>query len=158
VPPRVEPFFGPEGPLSVVCGDSPQPRMARTYIDRVDEVIDGDGLIGLDGLWSDEQCVGWPVRSPAAYTGPWNRPTAPILLIGNTADPSTPYQMSLQMAQQLANTRPLTVVGKGQTPGYGHTEFLNPSSCATNHLVAYLESGTLPSEGTVCEQDFAAFP
>jgi pimeloyl-ACP methyl ester carboxylesterase len=158
VPPRVEPFFGPEGPLSVTCGDSPQPRKPRTYVDLVDRVVQRDGLIGLDSLWGDEQCVRWPVRSPGAYAGPWNRPTAPILLIGNTADPSTPYAQSLKMAQELANTRLLTVVGKGNTPGYGHTMFLNPSTCARNYLVSYLETGSLPPDGTVCEQDFVAFP
>lgn len=158
VPPRVEPFFGPEGPLSVTCGDSPQPRKARTYVDLVDRVVQRDGLIGLDALWGDEQCVRWPVSSPAAYAGPWDRPTAPILLIGNTADPSTPYANSLLMTEELANTRLLTVVGKGHAPGYGHTAFLNPSSCANNYLVSYLESGSLPPDGTVCEQDFVAFP
>ena len=48
---------------------------------------------------------GLAVRSPGAYAGPWDRPTAPILLIGNTADPSTPYAQSLKMVQELANTR-----------------------------------------------------
>jgi hypothetical protein len=52
----------------------------------------------------------------------------------------------------------LTVAGKGHTLGYGHTEFLNPSTCANNYLVSYLERGTLPPNGTVCEQDFVAFP
>ena len=158
VPPRVEPFFGAEGPLSVTCGDSPQPRKPRTYVELVDSVVQRDGLIGLDSLWGDEQCVGWPVRSRGAYAGPWDRPTAPILLIGNTADPSTPYAQSLKMTQELANARLLTVVGKGNMPGYGHTMFLNPSTCANNHLVSYLETGSLPPDGTVCEQDFVPFP
>jgi hypothetical protein len=58
---------------------------------------------------------------------------------------------------KLANTRLLTVVGKGNRPGYGHTMFLNPSTCARDYLVSHLETGSLPPDGTVCEQDFVAF-
>ncbi len=157
VPARVAPYFGPEGPLAVICGDSPQPHDPQTYVDLVDSVAQRS-LIGLDGLWGDESCVDWPVKSPGAYAGPWNRPTLPILLIGNTADPATPYPNSLKMVQQLANARLLTVVGKGNTPGYGHTVFLNPSTCADDYLVAYLETRSLPPVGAVCEQDFVPFP
>jgi TAP-like protein len=64
---------------------------------------------------------------PGAYQGPWVRPTPPIFVIGNTMDPSTPYSGSVTMARQLANARLLTV------QGHGHTEFLNPSTCAANY-------------------------
>jgi hypothetical protein len=35
--------------------------------------------------------------------------------------------------------------------------FLNPSTCARDYLVSHLETGSLPPDGTVCEQDFVAF-
>ena len=60
------------------------------------------------------------------YRGPWNASTSPILVIGNTVDPATPLRNSVVMAHQLANARLLVV------DGYGHTEFLNPSTCAAN--------------------------
>jgi hypothetical protein len=54
------------------------------------------------------------------YTGPWNTPTAnPILVVGNTTDPGTPYVNSLLMARELNRARLLTV------DGYGHTASLN---------------------------------
>jgi pimeloyl-ACP methyl ester carboxylesterase len=152
VPPTVAPYGGPEGPLSVICGDAPNPRKARAYVDLVDDVLRRDGPIGLNALWTDEECVDWPVSSPAAYKGPWGHPTRPILVIGNTMDPSTPYHGSVTMAKQLANARLLTI------EGYGHTEFLNPSTCASNHIVAYLLDGNLPPNGTVCHQDSVPFP
>jgi pimeloyl-ACP methyl ester carboxylesterase len=155
----VPPFPGAEGPLAVTCGDSPQPRKAQTFIDLVDDVVHRDGLIGVNNLWvPDEACVGWPVKAQDPYAGPWNRPTPPILVIGNTADPSTPYANSLGMVQQLANAHLLTVVGQGQRPGYGHTAFLNPSTCANNYLTAYFETGALPPAGTICHQSFVPFP
>jgi pimeloyl-ACP methyl ester carboxylesterase len=152
VPPTVAPYGGAEGPLSVICGEAPNPRHPRTYVNLVADVVQRDGPIGLNALWTDEQCVHWPVSSPAAYTGPWDRPTPPILVIGNTMDPATPYSGSVTMARQLANARLLTI------QGYGHTEFLNPSACAANHIVAYLLDGHLPPNGTSCHQDSIPFP
>lgn len=146
------PYGGPEGPLAIMCGDSPQPRDPAVYRYLASAVVRRGGPISLAGLWSDAQCLGWAVTSPAAYRGPWDRPTPPILLIGNTADPSTPYLNSLKMAQELANARLLTV------QGYGHTSLLNPSSCANAAIAAYLIDGTLPPAGTVCQQDFVPFP
>jgi hypothetical protein len=78
-----------------------------------------------------------------------------MLVIGNTNDPSTPLANAVAMTHELALARLLTV------NGYGHTAFLNLSTCANNAEVAYLTQGTLPAAGTVCEQDrrpFSASP
>jgi hypothetical protein len=92
------------------------------------------------------------VRAVDTYQGPWNRPTAnPILVIGNTADPSTPYANAVDMARELRDARLLTV------KGYGHTALLNPSACANRYIAAYLERRTLPPVHTVCRQDRLPF-
>lgn len=95
----------------------------------------------------------WP-RAAARdrYTGPWNRPTAnPILLLGNTVDPATPYSNSIALSHELARARLLTI------DGYGHTEFTNPSACAERYEVRYLTTGALPPAGIVCQQDGTPF-
>ncbi len=51
------------------------------------------------------------------------------------------------MAAELAAGHLLTV------KGFGHTELLNPSRCAQEHVAAYLIDGKLPSDGTQCVQD-----
>jgi hypothetical protein len=56
------------------------------------------------------------------------------------------------MAHDLARARLLTI------RGYGHTEISNPSTCATNYELSYLQTGTLPPPGTICQQDAAPFP
>jgi hypothetical protein len=63
----VAPHGGAEEPLSVICGDAPNPRHARTYLNLVADVVPRDRPIGLNALWADEECVHWPVSSPAAY-------------------------------------------------------------------------------------------
>jgi len=103
-------------------------------------------------LWNDEPCASWPAAAADRYAGPWNRPTAnPILVVGNTFDPETPYEGAVAMANELASARLLTV------DGYGHTALLIPSSCASTYESRYLVEGTLPPPGTVCRQDKQPF-
>jgi hypothetical protein len=56
------------------------------------------------------------------------------------------------MAHDLARARLLTV------RGFGHTEFFNPSTCASDYEFRYLITGALPPRGTVCPQTVRPFP
>jgi pimeloyl-ACP methyl ester carboxylesterase len=139
--------------LAVTCADSPNPRNPRDYEAAARLGYARAGGFGLLATWGNELCARWP-RGAAQdrYTGPWNRPTAnPILLIGNTVDPATPYWGSLAMSHDLARARLLTV------RGYGHTEFTNPSTCAVGDEIRYLTTGALPPAGAVCHQDGKPF-
>lgn len=144
-------YPGPEQGLSVICGDALSPRAAAfPRLQRL--VLRRGGVVSLPDLWGDEPCATWPVRhQDDTYRGPWNAPTSPILVIGNTTDPSTPLRDAVAMTRQLANARLLTV------HGYGHTAFLNASTCAQNYMTAYFRTGALPPRGTVCEQNRPPF-
>jgi pimeloyl-ACP methyl ester carboxylesterase len=148
--PSAERYAGPEQEYAVTCADSPSPR-TRSFFSLDKLGTRRAGVMGPPNVWSDEPCSTWPARTPAAYTGPWDKATAPILVIGNTTDPATPLENSVEMVQELANAHLLTV------DGYGHTQFLNPSRCASDAMVAYYLDGTLPAEGTVCPQDNPPF-
>jgi pimeloyl-ACP methyl ester carboxylesterase len=146
----VETYAGPEQGYAVECADAPSPKPSAFR--RLEKFSTRRaGVMGAPNVWVDEPCSTWPVRTPAAYTGPWDKPTAPILVIGNTTDPSTPHQNAVEMVEELANAHLLTV------DGYGHTQLLNPSQCATDAIVAYFLDGSLPAEGTVCPQDNPPF-
>jgi len=56
------------------------------------------------------------------------------------------------MARDLGRARLLTV------NGFGHTEFFNPSTCASSYEFRYLLTGQLPPAGTVCPQTVTPFP
>ena len=49
-----------------------------------------------------------------------------------------------------ARTSPILVIG--------HTAFLNPSTCASNYMTGYFQTGALPQKGTVCHQNLPPFP
>jgi pimeloyl-ACP methyl ester carboxylesterase len=67
----------------------------------------------------------------------------PILLVGNTGDPVTPYPGAQQMARDLRDDVLLTWKGAGHT-AYPKTP------CVTNAVDAYLVDLTLPRRGTTC--------
>jgi pimeloyl-ACP methyl ester carboxylesterase len=147
-------YSGQEQQLAVVCSDGPNPRDPGAYPGLARRAYARSGGFGTEFTWQSEQCAQWPAAAGQdRYTGPWNRRTAAtILLIGNTGDPTTPYQGSVALSRELARARLLTV------DGYGHTEQANPSTCALDDEVRYLLTGTLPPAGTICPQDAPPFP
>lgn len=147
-------YAGPEQALAQECADTADPRGPRAYEAAAQLGAARSGGIGLGLAWQEEPCAAWPAAAIRdRYTGPWNHPTAsPVLVIGNTGDPVTPYGSAIAMSRDLARARLLTV------NGFGHTENLNPDPCATNYEIRYLQTGALPPPGTVCQQDAPPFP
>ena len=146
------PYEGFEQGLAVVCSDTADPRNVLDYLAAA-RAGSRYGGFGEKFAWEEAGCAYWPAATGQdRYTGPWDRWTAgTILVIGNTGDPATPYQGSVAMAHDLARARLLTV------DGFGHTEFFNPSECASNYEFRYLITGKLPPQGTVCPQSVEPF-
>jgi pimeloyl-ACP methyl ester carboxylesterase len=136
-------YSGIEQLLAVTCSESPNPRPAD-FPDLDAFASRRSGVAGPAWVWLSEPCASWPAVAADRYTGPWNRRTAnPVLVIGTTDDPSTPYQGSVAMARQLARARLLTV------DGYGHG---TTSPCRDRYLVRYLINKILPPKGARCAQ------
>lgn len=133
---------------AVICGESPNP---ATVDANVKQALASDRRAGVTGWPLIAVCLGWTARAADTYLGPWNKPMPPILVVGNTFDPATPYASSRRTAKELFDGHFLTV------DGFGHTELLNPSRCAQDAIAAYLISGTLPPDGARCAQDYGPF-
>lgn len=140
-----------EQEMAIACGEVPSPR-ARAFPGIDAFARHRSGVVGPFWTWDYEPCSTWPVRSADRYTGPWDHRTAnPVLVIGNTFDPATPFRGAATMARQLARARLLTL------NGYGHTALLNPSSCVNSYETSYFINLALPPEGTRCAQDDTPF-
>jgi pimeloyl-ACP methyl ester carboxylesterase len=89
-------------------------------------------------------CLLWPAARHSRYTGSYRaRGSAPILIVGNTGDPDTPYEDSVALSRLLQNSHLLTWQGEG------HTARLK-SACAAAYMYEYLLRLSVPPEGTVC--------
>ena len=148
------PYSGVESALGVLCSDSPNPRIPAEYAAQDALASARSGVVGPDWVWPPmEACAQWPVLARDRYTGPFNRHTAaPILVVGNTVDPATPYRDAVAMSRELARARLLTV------DGYGHTALGNPSRCVAAAEDSYFVTRALPPPGKVCHQNAPPFP
>ena len=70
---------------------------------------------------------------------------APILVVGTTGDPATPYAWSQALADQLESGRLLTWEGNG------HTAYGRSGACVQKAVDTYLIRGTMPEEGLTCK-------
>jgi pimeloyl-ACP methyl ester carboxylesterase len=68
----------------------------------------------------------------------------PILVVGTTRDPATPYAWAQSLAAELSSGRLLTYEGDG------HTAYATGSGCIDAAVDTYLIGGVLPDEGTRC--------
>ncbi len=69
----------------------------------------------------------------------------PVLVIGNTGDPATPYEGAEKMADELGKK-----VGVHLTvDGEGHGTY-GVNDCLTGLVDTYLLDGTVPRNGTNC--------
>lgn len=90
-------------------------------------------------------CEVWPVAptgTRAAITAPG---AAPILVVGTTGDPATPYDWSVALADQLSSGVLVTRVGEG------HTGYNKGNTCVDDAIEAYFLEGTVPTDGLRCE-------
>lgn len=97
--------------------------------------------------WGLMGCTGWPVA------GAWTTPdvsapgSAPILVIGNTGDPATPYAGAKAMVEKLGKGVGVELTYKGE----GHGAYNSKNTCVQGAVDGYLLNGTVPKSGTVCE-------
>jgi pimeloyl-ACP methyl ester carboxylesterase len=98
------------------------------------------GTVWADGYTS----YGWPVRSVEQLTPYTPKELAhPVLLIGNTADPITPYANAQNTAALLGDNAYLL-----EQVGFGHSSVAQASTCTMGVMLNYLSSSTLPSGRT----------
>ncbi|MET9935709.1 alpha/beta hydrolase, partial [Streptomyces sp. NPDC006324] len=101
-------------------------------------------VFGAGLAWAALNCTYWP--TPA--TGRPHRITAggaaPILVVGTTRDPATPYKWAESLAGQLSSGTLLTYEGDG------HTAYGRGSDCVDTAINTYLLEGTPPTDGKRC--------
>ncbi|WP_309065393.1 alpha/beta hydrolase [Microbacterium sp.] len=91
-----------------------------------------------------DPCEVWPypptgTRGPIAAEG-----SGPIVVVGTTNDPATPYEWSESLAAQLDNGVLVTREGEG------HTGYNKGNRCVNEAVEGFLLDGTVPKDGLRC--------
>ena len=95
-------------------------------------------------LWGSLVCANWPVKPtdkphPIKAAG-----SKPIVVVGTTRDPATPYEEAVGLAGQLENGVLIT------RDGDGHTGYHEGNKCVDSAVETYLLKGTPPLGDIKC--------
>jgi pimeloyl-ACP methyl ester carboxylesterase len=133
-----------ESNMAVNCVDKPFPTDPRTYASGAEAAKKAAPRFGAFIVWGSLPCAYWPaktVQEPRALAAAGAKP---ILVIGTTRDPATPYSWAKGLADQLKSGVLLSLDGDG------HTAYLAGNRCIGQNVDRYLGEGIPPKDGTMC--------
>jgi len=128
---------------AIDCLDHPVDRDLASFSAFVAQAAAHAPFFGPLLAWGEVVCAQWPVppsRTPQATTAVGS---PPILVVGATKDPATPYQWAQRLAAELQHGMLVTWQGENHVAYYY-------SACVRTIDQAYFVQGTLPAPGTVC--------
>ncbi len=113
----------------------------RAQVAEIEEVAPTVGtFFGYGGI----TCADWPYPEVEQEYDVTAEGAPPILVVGTTNDPATPYVWSEGLAKTLDSGVLLTYEGEG------HTAYGRSNDCVAGAVEAYLVEGDVPAEGTTC--------
>ncbi|MCF3134719.1 alpha/beta hydrolase [Streptomyces olivochromogenes] len=132
--------------VAINCADD-KPRYTADYVqERLPVFRAASPLFGDFLAWGMISCTNWAVPG-AAYHPDVSAPgSAPILVVGNTGDPATPYEGARKMVEALGKGVGVQLTYKGQ----GHGAYDSKNKCVQDAVNGYLLDGKVPRAGTVC--------
>lgn len=101
-------------------------------------------VFGRVFAWSLLGCANWPIQPSQEPLSIDASGAPPILVVGTTRDPATPYQWSIALSEQLESG---VLVSRD---GDGHTGYHMGSSCTDDAIDGYLIDGDVPQDGLEC--------
>lgn len=126
------------------CLDYPAPRDIATYTGWAGKLTAAAPHFAEMIAYNDLTCAFWSVPAqgrPHAVSAP---DAPPIVIVGTTGDPATPYAWSKALAGQLESSVLVTREGEGHT-GYADSE------CVSDAVDTYLIDLKAPRNGLTCE-------
>jgi pimeloyl-ACP methyl ester carboxylesterase len=129
---------------TITCLDDP------TFVpfDEVDSYVaataEASPTFGRTFAWEMTMCAGFTARSTETPRPLRGAGAAPIVVIGTTRDPATPYAEAVALAEQLKSA---VLVSRD---GDGHTAYNTGNDCIDEAVEGYLVDGTVPADGLEC--------
>jgi pimeloyl-ACP methyl ester carboxylesterase len=133
-----------EAIYAVSCLDRPVVTDPATLKRQGEALTAADPLRAADNAedLGDPVCGNWPVKPTAAPARVKAIGSPPILVLGTTGDPATPYAWAKSVSRQLPKGVLLTLKGEG------HTAYRNQVPCINTRVDAYFTKGTVPAAVT----------
>jgi pimeloyl-ACP methyl ester carboxylesterase len=101
-------------------------------------------VFGRIWAWSMLTCSQWPIQPQQPAPVIDGAGAAPIVVVGTTRDPATPYAQAVALADELQSG---VLVSRD---GDGHTGYHMGNECVDDAIDAYFVDGTVPEDGLSC--------
>ncbi|MFC8191063.1 alpha/beta hydrolase [Cellulomonas sp. NPDC057328] len=129
---------------AVLCLDDRAPAAPAEMRAEAERIAEAAPTVGEFFSYGGAACAEWPVPEVGALDSYAAEGAAPILVVGTTGDPATPYAWSQALADMLSSGVLLTFEGEG------HTAYGRSNACVKDAVDAYLLTGTPPADGARC--------
>ncbi|GAA3117649.1 alpha/beta hydrolase [Streptomyces rectiviolaceus] len=129
--------------LAVSCLDTPHPRGDAPYWKALDRADKAAGVYGTTSVTDELTCEDWPAGTQRPHKVRADG-VPPVLVIGTTGDPATPYEEAESLADQFPGGMLLTY------EGLGHTAYGRSNACVTDAVDAYLTDLKPVRPGATC--------
>ncbi|MGO2658637.1 alpha/beta hydrolase [Mycetocola reblochoni] len=126
------------------CADYPVSTDTAVMAEQAAALATAAPLIGPYMGYGDIGCVDWPIAEHAERTAITAEGAPPILVIGTSNDPATPYAWAEALADQLDSGVLVSYEGEG------HTAYNKGSACVNDTVEDYLIDGTVPDSDPHC--------
>jgi pimeloyl-ACP methyl ester carboxylesterase len=129
-----------EANFAVNCVDRPFPKDDAAYQRLAQQLAKVAPRFGPAIGWGSEQCALWPVPATGRPHAVRGTGSPPIVVVGTTRDPATPYVWAQALAAQLDRGVLITFDGDG------HTAYrASAPACITGPINTYLVTGRAPA-------------
>jgi pimeloyl-ACP methyl ester carboxylesterase len=133
-----------EANMAVNCVDKPYPHTLGPWKEQAAKAKKVAPLFGQFVVWGTLPCGYWPVASTEQPRALHAQGAKPIVVVGTTRDPATPYKWAQNLASELNSGVLLSLDGDG------HTAYLQGNPCITSAVDRYLVTGTPPRKDSMC--------
>jgi pimeloyl-ACP methyl ester carboxylesterase len=134
-----------EANIAISCLDSRQPSDDASMAKQNARMLAASPTLGRYWQFGALTCEPWPypiAKHPGDYSAKGSKP---ILVVGTTGDPATPYGQAVSVANKvLSNGHLVTYHGEG------HTAYGRSNSCVSNAVDNYFIKTEVPSKDPDC--------
>ncbi len=133
-----------EANWAINCADFGSAGDPEVWTKQAKELEEASPTFGQMLAYGDVLCAEWPGH-PAGDRGPIHAAGSnPIMVVGTTGDPATPYPWAQSLAKELDRGFLVTYQGEG------HTAYGRSNACITSAVDAFLIDGERPRDGLTC--------
>lgn len=108
------------------------------------EFVEQSPTFGQAAMWWPYACSNWPLKAAEPHPDYTAKGAPPIVVVGTTRDPATPYEQSVKLAEELDSGVLLS------RDGDGHTAYGAGNACIDDAINTYLVTGDPPADDTMC--------